>query len=86
MELTNRHNLPETIHRVVLKDPYSKGEADFSVTELIDSPQIAYLKAKHDDEVTEDLSDLVMSILGTAIHHILEQGAGPDDIVERRFR
>ena len=84
-KLTNRHNLPVAFERFEAADPYSKGDADYSVTELIDAPQIAALKQEHDHEMEEDVSDRIMSILGTAIHSILQHGAGPDDVPEERF-
>lgn len=84
-KLTNNFNLPKAFERFNAKDPYSKGDADFSVTELIDSPQVRHLKTVHDNEIEEDVSDRIMSMLGTAVHSILEHEAGPDDIVERRF-
>ena len=84
-KLTNNHDLPEAFVRYEEKNPYSKDGADFSVTEMIDSPQIAHLKRVHDDEIEEDVSGRIMSILGTAIHEILQHGADEDDIAERRF-
>jgi len=83
--LTNKFNLPKAFERYSAKDPYTKGDADFSVTELIDSPQIARLKKLHDHEIEEDVSDRIMSMLGTAVHSILEHEADPGDIVEQRF-
>ena len=37
MKVTNRLGLPQPIVEVLSRDNYSKGDADFSVTELIDS-------------------------------------------------
>tara|TARA_R110002020_G_scaffold185640_2_gene383354 strand:+ start:1123 stop:2004 length:882 start_codon:yes stop_codon:yes gene_type:complete len=85
MKLTNIYGLPAALERFEEKNSYSKGDADYSVTQLIDSPQISKLKQVHDDEISEDISDRVLSLLGTATHVVLEAGAGPEDIVEKRF-
>lgn len=84
-QITNRYDLPEPFVGFAKADPYSKGEADYSVTELIDSPRISKLKTLHDDEIEEDVSSMVMALLGTAIHSILEDGAPPECIVEERL-
>ena len=85
MKLTNNHGLPVAFERFEAKNTYDSGGAEFSITTLIDAPQIHYLRKKHDDLVTEDISSRVLSILGTATHNILEHGADPDDIKERRL-
>jgi hypothetical protein len=85
MKLTNRNNLPETILNVIRTPTYSKGKSNMSVTELLNSPRIVQLKRKHWDDLTEDASDLVWSIFGTAIHGVLEHGKGDNHIVEERI-
>jgi len=85
MKLTNKFNLPETFVRFDRENSYTKGDADFSVTEVIDSPRISKLRKKYSPEIEEDISDRIMSILGTAVHNILEQGAPPNAIVEERL-
>jgi len=85
MKITNRNNLPEVFERYSQRNPYVMGEADYSVTTLIDSPRINHLRGAHRSDLTEDVSDQIMSLLGTAVHSILEAGAGPMDIVEKRM-
>lgn len=85
MKLTNRHNLPETIVNVIKRPTYSKGKANMSVTELLNSPRIVQLKRKHWDDLTEDASDMVWSIFGTAIHGVLEHGKDDHHVVEERI-
>jgi hypothetical protein len=85
MKITNKHDLPEAFLNYEKVNAYTKGDADISATTLIDSPKIAYLKTKHYPEIEEDVSDRIMSILGTAVHNILEQGAGEYDRVEERM-
>lgn len=85
MRLTNEFGLPETIMTVIRTPTYSKGKANMSVTELLNSPRIVQLKRKHWDELTEDASSMVWSIFGTAIHNVLEHGKGDNHIVEERI-
>jgi hypothetical protein len=77
--------MPETILNVIARPQYSKGKANMSVTELLNSPRIVQLKRKHWDELTEDAADMVWSIFGTAIHNILEHGKGDTHVVEERI-
>jgi hypothetical protein len=85
MKLTNEFGMPETIMNVIARPEYSKGKANMSVTELLNSPRIVQLKRKHWDELTEDASSMVWSIFGTAIHNVLEHGKGDNHIVEERI-
>ena len=85
MKISNDFDLPEAFVGFAEADPYSKGDADFSVTELLDSPRISRLSALHHDEIVEDVSGMVPALLGTAIHTVLERGAPAGDIVEERL-
>ena len=55
-----------------------------SVTQLIDSPRVRILRKEHDDEIFEDASDMLWSVLGTSVHHMFEQHQ-LEDIVEERL-
>lgn len=87
MRITNQHNLPAPILRAITRDDYTKGAASFSVTELIDSPRARALRVKHDHEIERDASDFLWSLMGRALHRVLQDaGEGEDGhIVERRF-
>ena len=74
MKLTNKYNIPETFVNVVKRPTYSKGRANLSVTQLINSPKIVALSAKFEDELEQDVSDMVWSIFGSAVHKVLEHG------------
>jgi hypothetical protein len=84
MQLTNHHNLPETIINVIKRPQYSKGKSNLSMTELLNSPRIVQLKRKHWDDLTEDAAGMVWSLFGTALHNILEHGKDDHHIVEER--
>lgn len=85
MILTNKYNLPQTFVNVVERPTYTKGKAHISATELLNSPRIVQLKNKYDDQIVTDVSDMIWSIIGTAIHGVLEQGKDPNHIVEQRL-
>ena len=85
MKLTNRNDLPETIINIIKRPEYNKGKSNMSVTELLNSPRIVQLKRKHWNDLTEDASDMVWSIFGTAIHKVLEHGKDDHHIVEERI-
>ena len=73
MKLTNYLNLPQPIAAAVANDDYSRGAADFSVTQLLAPPRKVALEAQHEQEITEDVSDRIFSLLGQSIHTILER-------------
>ena len=71
---TNKHNAPIEIVRSLTNDPYHKGEGvDASVTELISSPRIRYLRNEFKDKIVVDVSDQIWSLLGQSVHTILER-------------
>lgn len=85
MKLTNKHNLPQTFVNVLKRPTYSKGRANLSVTQLINSPKIVALTNKFQDELEEDVADMVWSIFGTAVHGVLEHGKDPHHVIEERI-
>ncbi len=85
MKLTNKFNIPQTFVNVLDRPTYSKGKANLSVTQLINSPKIVALTKKFDDELEQDVADMVWSIFGSAVHGILEHGKDDNHIVEERI-
>lgn len=84
MKLTNKLNLPQPIVDAVANDPYSRGAADISVTQLISPPRLIALAEAHREELEEDASDRIFSLLGQAVHTILER-ANTSAIAEKRL-
>jgi hypothetical protein len=84
VRLTNKLNLPQPIFDAVKNDPYTKGDADISVSELINPPRIRQLKKRHDSALEEDASDRLWSLLGQLMHLALER-ANTVGIAERRL-
>lgn len=85
MLLTNHHNLPETFINVINRPSYSRGKAQISVTEVLNSPRIVMLKSRYWDVLEQDAADMVWSLFGTAVHNILEHGKGENHVVEERL-
>jgi hypothetical protein len=83
--VTNRYKIPSTFENFIDRNQYDSGESDISVTTLIDSPRIRKLQELNDDKLSEDVSDRIMSILGSAVHNILEVGCPEGSIAEKRF-
>ena len=73
MPLTNKYGSPDVFIRAIENDPYSKGAADFSATELLKPPQIVRLYNEHEDTITSDVRDEWWKLLGKGVHAILEQ-------------
>jgi hypothetical protein len=87
LKYNNKFDLPETISRAVKRAQaaYNKGPAHRSCTELIAPPRIGILRRKHYDQLETDISDNIWSLLGTAVHHIMEMGADEFQAVEQRL-
>jgi hypothetical protein len=88
MKYTNEMGLPKQLQRFLENSSYDgpKGnENKISVTTLLGSPLVRYLKHKHWDELEQDVSDSIWMILGSAVHGILEQGEGGNDLTEERL-
>jgi hypothetical protein len=85
MKLTNKFNLPETFVNVIRRPQYTRGDSQISVTELLSPTQLVQLRTKHRDSLESDVSEMVWSIFGTAVHNILEHGKGDNHVVEERL-
>lgn len=84
MKLTNRMQLPQPLVDAVANDGYTRGDADLSVTQLISPPRKIVLERAYADKIEEDVSDRIWSLMGQAIHTILER-ANSTGIAERRL-
>lgn len=85
--ILNRNNLPDTIVRATkaINAKYSKGNAERSVTQLIAAPRVDQLRKRYYHEIEQDIEDMWWSVFGSAVHHILEMGAGPGQVTEERI-
>jgi hypothetical protein len=69
INLTNKHGLPDTFVKACMIDNHVT-RGDISVTQLIDAPQIRYLRKTNDYD--EDVMNRIWALMGTAMHHVLE--------------
>lgn len=75
MRITNKYGFDPVIVEAVRNDGYSRGECDFTATELIAPPRQIQLIKKHKEEITEDVSNLIYVLMGKLGHGILEKAA-----------
>ncbi len=85
MKITNKHNVPETLVALASRDYYSKGRADYSVTEIISPPRIQRLRREHHESMEQDVSDMLWQLLGSALHVVAERGVADNHITEERI-
>jgi hypothetical protein len=85
LKITNKHNVPETLVALASRDYYSKGRADYSVTEIISPPRIQRLRRQHHENMEQDVSDMLWQLLGSALHVVAERGAADNHITEERI-
>lgn len=84
MKVTNKLGLPEPVVAAVSNDPYDRGRCDYTVTQLIAPPRQVALLKEHSDEIETDAADRIFSLLGQAVHTILER-AGVEGLREERL-
>jgi len=84
VRLTNVNDLPDAIVRAIENDDYTKGDAEISVTGLDSPARLVALRREHEAEIVEDASDRIWSLLGKAVHGILER-AETMGIAEQRL-
>lgn len=82
--ITNNFHLPKSVYRALAADAYVGG-GDISITRLIAPPRIVALRKHNEDQIVEDASDRVWSLLGQAVHGVLERAAPEDAVVEKRL-
>ena len=85
MKITNKLNLPEPIFRACQNDDYTKGDADYSATQLLRPSWMNYLSKKHNGEIEKDCSNMLWALQGKAMHLLLERNASKHDLIEQRF-
>ena len=86
MKITNNYNLPRTLVALAQRDEYSKGDSDYSVTEIISPPRIQCLRRKYRNKLKSDVSDMLWSMMGTALHSIAEKSKVKHHINEERLK
>lgn len=92
MRFTNKADLPKQLFDALSYEPRShkvpkRPLNQISVTSLIAPPIIRVLKMMHDDDIVEDVSERVWTLLGSNVHNILEHRVdGTTSIPEEKLR
>jgi len=85
MKITNKFNVPEPLVALAKKEYYTKGKADYSVTEIMSPPRIQRLRRRHWDDMEQDVTDTLWSMLGSALHVVAERSEVHDHLNEERI-
>ena len=80
MNYTNKANLPEPMVKALMFDDYEH-KGNISVTGLITPPRIYQLLKRHDKEIIIDVLNNFWSMLGKAMHLILDQYAEKSNVL-----
>ncbi len=75
MNLTNTQNLPEPLVRAIQWSDRDREGCDYTMTELIQPARIRALENLHRDEITEDASERLWALMGSAGHEVLRRSA-----------
>lgn len=84
MNYTNELNLPEPLVDAV-KSNHAYKEHRYSVTEVLGGTCEAILKRRHDSEITEDVSQRIWALFGTAVHEILRKAEGTETQLQENW-
>jgi hypothetical protein len=85
MEVTNVHGVPEPLVTLAKREYYSKGDSQYSVTEIMSPPKIRRMREKYNDQIKQDASDMLWTLLGSALHVVMERGETPGWLKEERL-
>jgi len=73
MKITNNANLPESLYRAICNQTYEPGVDTYaSVTSLLKPVRMFWLQKRHAGEIEEDASDMIYTLMGSAIHYVME--------------
>lgn len=85
MRVTNKFGVPAPLVTLASREYYSKGAAQYSVTELLSPPRMRRLREQHEEHIEQDVTDLMWSMLGSALHVVMERGQTENHITEERL-
>lgn len=85
MKVTNKYNVPAPLLTLARTEHYSKGASQYSVTELLSPPRIRRLREQWDHAIETDVSEMLWSMLGSALHVVMERGQTEGYLTEERL-
>jgi len=83
MIITNKFKLPEPIVQAVQSD-YEYKDKRYSVTTLLKPIREIMLLRRYSDRCVVDVSDLIWSLFGTAVHSILENSTHTEHLIQEQ--
>ncbi len=84
MKITNNWQLPHPLFQALENDTYRQ-VGDISVTGLIRPPLMRQLEKRHADEIVYDATENVWSLLGRAVHYIIQNHGDNNRFAEERL-
>ena len=84
MIITNKLNLPKAIVNSIDNDHEYKPH-NYSVTELLKPTREIILSRRYDKQISRDVSDSIMTLLGSALHKIFESNSPDNVLTEHRM-
>jgi hypothetical protein len=87
MKITNYNQIPQPIVRAIQKNWYAGAGAQHfcSVTDLIKPTKLFVLARRHQQELSREASELIWSLLGSAMHKVLEASETGESLNEERL-
>lgn len=76
--------IPSTLYNALRSSNYDK-VGKYSVTTLISSPQIRQLYNRYGHLIEDDPDENIYSLLGSAMHAVLEEHVAPHQVSEKRM-
>lgn len=83
MIITNKNNLPESLCNAVDPNKHNK-KYHLSATTLLHGVKDIILSDRHWDEMTDDVSNRIYALLGTAAHKIFEEADDKPGVVHEK--
>ena len=84
MKFTNIYNLPSTLVKALEYSRY-KRLGNISATSLVSAPRQRILEDRHSDEITQDISERIWSLIGKSVHSVLEAADVKEALQEERL-
>ena len=84
MNYTNELNLPKPLVDAATSS-YKYKKNRYSVTALLGGTCEAILRRRHDSEITEDVSQRIWAVFGTAVHKVLQEAEATETQLQENW-
>jgi hypothetical protein len=85
MKIVNNHNAPASFIAFCSDDEYSRGNADYSATQLIDEVRVVHFNERHPDLIIDDPYENPWKFVSTIFHSLMEKNSPEGEIAEERL-